>query len=45
MIDLLSAPEAAALAPQLRRLFELSAAKIHSIEASWSDIKDRVENG
>ena len=26
----------AALAPKLRRLFELSAAKIHSIEQSWS---------
>jgi hypothetical protein len=36
MIDLTSAPDVAALAPKLRRVFELSAAKIHSIEQSWS---------
>src|SRR5689334_1020631 len=36
MIDLASAPALAVLAPQLRRLFELSAAKIRSIEHSWS---------
>src|SRR5215469_10018830 len=39
MIDIGSAPAIAALAPKLRRLFELSAAKIHSIEASWSESK------
>ena len=36
MIDLRSAPDLSALAPKLRRLFELSAAKIRSIENSWS---------
>jgi hypothetical protein len=39
MIDIGSAPAIDALAPKLRRLFELSAAKIHSIEASWSESK------
>jgi hypothetical protein len=39
MIDLQSAPSIAALAPKLRRLFELSAAKILSIENSWSESK------
>src|SRR5215472_687249 len=39
MIDIGSAPTMAALAPKLRRLFELSAAKIRSIEASWSESK------
>jgi rhamnogalacturonyl hydrolase YesR len=37
MIDLQSAPALAALAPKLRRFWELSAAKIRSLEASWSD--------
>src|SRR6266545_3981033 len=37
MIDLRSAPTLPALAPKLRRLFELSAAKIGSIEQSWSE--------
>ncbi|HTP33196.1 MAG TPA: hypothetical protein VMJ75_13550 [Candidatus Acidoferrales bacterium] len=36
MIDLRSAPDLSAFAPKLRRLFELSAAKIRSIENSWS---------
>src|SRR6516225_8910360 len=36
MIDLKSALPISALAPKLRRVFELSAAKIRSIEASWS---------
>ena len=36
MIDLTSAPTLQSLAPKLRRLFELSAAKIHSIERGWS---------
>jgi hypothetical protein len=37
MIDIQSAPAISALAPKLRRLFELSAAKIRSIEKSWSE--------
>src|SRR5947208_10279063 len=36
MVHLESAPALAALAPKLRRLFELSAAKIRSIEQGWS---------
>src|SRR5262245_6260291 len=36
MIDTQSAPALVALAPKLRRLFELSAAKIRSIEKSWA---------
>src|SRR5215475_6274141 len=36
MIDLNSAPALSAIAPKLRRLFELSAAKIRAIEKSWS---------
>ena len=36
MIDIRSAPDLSALAPKLRRLFDLSAAKIRSIEGSWS---------
>jgi hypothetical protein len=37
MIDLKSAPSLATLAPKLRRVFDLSAAKIHSIEQGWSE--------
>src|SRR5690349_20280116 len=36
MVDTQSAPALGALAPKLRRLFELSAAKIRSIEKSWA---------
>jgi rhamnogalacturonyl hydrolase YesR len=36
MVDIASAPALAALAPKLRRLFELSAAKIRSLESSWA---------
>jgi rhamnogalacturonyl hydrolase YesR len=36
MVHFESAPALAALEPKLRRLFELSAAKIHSIEQGWS---------
>jgi len=36
MVHLQSALTPAALAPKLRRLFELSAAKIRSIEKSWA---------
>jgi unsaturated chondroitin disaccharide hydrolase len=36
MIPIRSDLTPAALAPKIRRLFELSAAKIHSIEQSWS---------
>src|SRR6266536_5875914 len=39
MIDIHSATALAALAPKLRRLFELSAAKIRSIEAGWLESK------
>jgi hypothetical protein len=39
MIDIESAPPLAALAPKIRRMFELSAAKIRSIERSWSPDK------
>ena len=39
MVDITSAPGLAALAPKLRRLFELSAAKIRSIESSWAPDK------
>jgi unsaturated chondroitin disaccharide hydrolase len=39
MIDLATAPSLSALAPKLTRLFDLSAAKIRSIEASWSEDK------
>jgi hypothetical protein len=35
MVDTASAPAPSALLPKLRRLFELSAAKIRDIEASW----------
>ncbi|MDE3167351.1 MAG: glycoside hydrolase family 88 protein, partial [Acidobacteriota bacterium] len=35
MVDTASAPAPAALLTKLRRLFELSAAKIRSLEASW----------
>ena len=35
MVDLSTAPAPAALLPKLRRLFELSAAKIRSIENGW----------
>ena len=35
MVDTQSAPALGALAPKLHRLFELSAAKIRSIEKSW----------
>src|ERR1041385_5236694 len=35
MIDVHSAPAIGALAPKARRLFELSAAKIRSIESGW----------
>jgi len=37
MIEFASAPDPSALAPKLHRLFELSAAKIRSIEKSWSE--------
>ena len=36
MVDTQSAPALSALAPKVRRLFELSAAKIRSIEKSWA---------
>src|SRR5450759_511995 len=36
MVDTKSAPALSALAPKVRRLFELSAAKIRSIEKSWA---------
>src|ERR1039458_9521140 len=36
MVDTQSAPALSALAPKLRRLFALSAAKIRSIEQSWA---------
>jgi len=39
MIDLATAPSLSALSPKLHRVFELSAAKIRSIEASWSEDK------
>ncbi len=39
MIDTQTAPSLASLAPKVRRMFELSAAKIRSIEASWSPEK------
>src|SRR5215471_4413781 len=39
MIDLNSAPALSAIAPKLRRLFELSAAKIRAIEKSWSPVQ------
>src|SRR5215510_14891097 len=37
MIDLRSAPALSTFAPKLRRVFDLSAAKIHSIERGWSE--------
>jgi hypothetical protein len=37
MIDLATAPSLTSLAPKLARAFELSAAKVRSIEASWSE--------
>src|SRR5215467_7549609 len=37
MIALNTAPTLSALAPKLQRLFELSGAKIRSIESSWSE--------
>ena len=39
MVDTKSAPTLSALAPKVRRLFELSAAKIHSIEKTWAPAK------
>ena len=36
MVDTQSAPALSALAPKVRRMFELSAAKIRSIEKSWA---------
>src|SRR6266540_1163416 len=36
MVDTQSAPSLSALAPKVRRLFELSAAKIRSLEAAWA---------
>jgi unsaturated chondroitin disaccharide hydrolase len=39
MIETQTAPTLAALAPKVRRMFTLSAAKIRSIEASWSPEK------
>ncbi|MEO8368267.1 MAG: glycosyl hydrolase [Candidatus Solibacter sp.] len=39
MIDTQSAPSLSALAPKVRRLFELSGAKIRSIEQSWAPDK------
>src|SRR6266567_3942926 len=36
MVDTQSAPTLSALAPKVRRMFELSAAKIRSIEQSWA---------
>jgi hypothetical protein len=39
MIDIHSAPDVSALAPKLRRLFGLSAAKIRCIEKSWPESK------
>src|SRR5947209_20062044 len=35
MVDIQNAPTPAALLPKLRRLFELSAAKIRSLESAW----------
>src|SRR5215471_15365011 len=35
MVDLTTAPAPAALLPKLHRLFELSAAKIRSLESAW----------
>jgi len=37
MIAANSAPALPSLAPKLRRLFDLSAAKIRSLESSWSE--------
>src|SRR4051794_18813359 len=39
MIDTQSAPSLSALAPKVRRMFELSGAKIRSIEQSWAPDK------
>ena len=36
MVDTQSAPSLNALAPKIRRMFTLSAAKIRSIESSWA---------
>src|SRR5512133_3056253 len=36
MVDTQTAPQLGALGPKVRRMFELSAAKIRSIEKSWS---------
>ncbi len=36
MVDTQSAPALNALAPKIRRMFTLSAAKIRSIESSWA---------
>src|SRR5437773_1021090 len=36
MVDTQSAPSLSALAPKVRRMFELSAAKIRSIEKTWA---------
>jgi hypothetical protein len=39
MVDTQSAPTLAALAPKVRRLFELSAGKIRSLESAWAPDK------
>ncbi|MCU1232068.1 MAG: glycosyl hydrolase, family 88 [Candidatus Solibacter sp.] len=39
MVDTKSAPALSALAPKVRRLFELSAAKIRSLESGWAPEK------
>jgi hypothetical protein len=39
MVDTQSAPALSALAPKVRRLFELSAAKIRSLESAWAPDK------
>ena len=39
MIDTQSAPSLSALAPKVQRMFELSGAKIRSIEQSWAPDK------
>ena len=39
MVDTQSAPTLAALAPKVRRLFDLSAAKIRSLESAWAPDK------
>jgi unsaturated chondroitin disaccharide hydrolase len=39
MVDITSAPSLSALAPKVRRLFELSAAKIRALESAWAPDK------